>query len=105
MIPAKGNEMLEINVLAAIVKAIVDHQQMVIGPLALEQARRVDHLRISNGDNVKVEVIDGDPNLVLTELVRNYAELFGQASVEVCKDAVKELKPRISPDELPAILR
>ena len=42
---------------------------------------------------------------VLDQLVRQYSELFGRASVEVCKEAVKEVDSSISSEELPDILK
>ena len=40
---------------------------------------------------------------ILQKLVEQYQHLFGQASVEVCKDAIKNMQ--VSPDSLPALLR
>jgi hypothetical protein len=97
--------MLQINNLANIIKVIIAHQAMIIGPLAIEQANKVIGLKVKDGINISVEVKEGDPDTILTSLVKKYEELFGRASVEVCKDAVKELKPSVSNDDLPAILR
>lgn len=88
-----------------IVKSIVEHQQLIIGPLALEQANKVPGLNVSNGDNLQIKVTGSDNDKILTELVEKYEQLFGRASVEVCRDAVKEVKPRVSTDQLPQILR
>lgn len=40
-------------------------------------------------------VIGGDKKTILENLVKQYEYLFGRASVEVCKDAVKNLLPKI----------
>lgn len=77
--------------------AIIKAQQVVIGPLALEQARGISGLSIENSDIH----ISGDGRRVLANLVNEYAKFFGRASVEVCKNALKELKPSIIPTKLP----
>jgi hypothetical protein len=97
--------MLQIDNLANIVKVIIAHQVMIIGPLALEQANKVVGLKVSGGNNLSVEIKEGDPETLLTNLVKKYEELFGRASVEVCKDAVKEMKPNVEACDLPEILQ
>ena len=87
-------------VLAA--QQIIKAQQSVIGPIALDQARRVNGLIITAPNDV---TISGNPKKILSELVDKYAEFFGQASVEVCKDAVREMTPPIPPADLPDILK
>ncbi len=88
-----------------VVKSIIEHQQLVMGPLALEQANKVKGIQVSDGDTMQVSVTGSDQSAILTELVKKYEALFGQASVEVCKDAIKEVTPRIPNDQLPGILR
>jgi hypothetical protein len=85
-----------------IAKQIISGQQSIIGPLAFDQARKVAGLSINSSGEIKVS---GDSKTVLTNLVQQYEHLFGQASVEACKDALKELKPPPSPDQLPDILK
>lgn len=97
--------MLAIPVAGNIIKTIIEHQESIIGPLAFEQANKVDGLRVTDGGSPKVEITGKNPSAVLTNLVERYEELFGLASVEVCRDAVKEVKPAVSSDELPEILR
>lgn len=81
---------------------IVKEQEAVIGPLAFDQARKVAGLTIAK--NGHIELV-GNAKDVLTHLVQQYEHLFGQASVEVCKDAVREVKPPISSEDLPEILK
>ncbi len=88
-----------------IVKSIIEHQQLVMGPLALEQANKVTGLNVSDGANIQVKITGSDSDKILTELVEKYEQLFGRASVEVCRDAVKEVKPPVEVDQLPQILR
>lgn len=86
-----------------LIKAIVEHQMEIVGPLAIEQANKVSGIQVS-GDlqsvSVSGEVID-----TLKKLVDQYEELFGQASVEVCKDAIKEILPQLSQRDLPDFLK
>ena len=87
-------------VLAA--QQIIKAQQSVIGPIALDQLRHVSGLTVDTPNDV---TIPGNPKKILAELVDKYAEFFGQASVEVCKDAVREVTPPIPSSDLPDILK
>lgn len=85
------------------VEKIVREQGNVIGPLALEQARRVQGLKV---DLDKHEVsFNGNRTEILEHLVEQYQKLFGQASVQVCKDAVRPLVAKMPPQEVPALLK
>jgi len=89
--------------LSEVVEKIVREQENVIGPLALEQARRVQGLKI---DLDKRQVsFTGDRTHVLEHLVQQYQKLFGQASVQVCKDAARPMLDKLSPKEVPALLK
>lgn len=90
------------NIYSQIISKIIQEQQSIIGPIALEQARKVTGLRVESVDDI---TITGDEKQVLSNLVTEYEKLFGRASIEVCRDAVKEVKPPIPNDELPQILR
>lgn len=78
---------------------IVNMQKEIIGPLALDMARRVGAIKIENG---VVEIV-GDPKEVLHKLVKEYEVLFGALSVKVSKDSIKEMG--FTAEELPEILR
>ena len=86
-----------------IIKGIVTQQAAIVGPLALELARKVDGLSFDN--TIEDITITKEPIDVLDDLIQTYAQFFGQASIEVCKDAVRELKPPIPPEKLPSILQ
>jgi hypothetical protein len=90
--------------LVIIVKSIVEHQQQIIGPLALDQARKVPGLIISGSPDLQVEVKTEETDTVLSQLVEKYQELFGPISIEACREAIRETRTHISPDDLPAIL-
>ena len=88
-----------------IIRSIIEHQKVIIGPLAIDQARKVPGLVIENGSGLKISVKDVNLTTVIDQLVNCYEELFGQTSIEVCKEAIKESSVSIKPEELPPKLR
>lgn len=87
---------------AQIVAQIIKEQEAIIGPIALEQARKVSGLKVNGLENIGVV---GNGKEVLENLVQQYAKIFGQASIEVCKEAVREAKTKLNKDDLPKILQ
>ncbi len=82
---------------------IIKEQEFIIGPVAWEQASKVTGLRVDiQSHTVSVE---GNSRDVLEKLVAQYEVLFGPASREVCRDAVRPLLGQVPPDEVPAILK
>lgn len=82
---------------------IIEEQELIIGPVAWEQAGKVSGLRI---DAVNHQVsIEGNAKEVLENLVAQYEQLFGPASREVCRDAVRPLLSQIPDEEIPAVLK
>ncbi len=49
--------------------------------------------------------VEGDIQIVLGALVTRYERLFGKASREVCRDAVRPFIAKIPQDQLPDALR
>jgi hypothetical protein len=86
----------------AAVSRIIKEQQAIVGPLAIDQAKKVSGLDVSNADDVK---ISGNKKEVLGALVNQFAKLFGQASVEVCKEAFQPFTDKIPQNEIPDILK
>lgn len=84
------------------VSHIIKEQQAIIGPVALEQAKKVTGLQVNGVDDIKVT---GNKKQVLGNLVNQYAKLFGQVSVEVCKEAVEPYLDKIPAAEIPDILK
>lgn len=84
------------------ISRIIKEQQSIIGPIAINQANKVTGLSVGGLDDVK---ITGDKKEVLGSLVNQYAKLFGQASVEVCKEAFSSFIDKISSSEVPDILK
>lgn len=86
-----------------LVEKIIEEQEGIIGPVALEQARKVSGLII---DWQKREVsIEGNETDVVEKLVEQYQKLFGRASVEACKEAVSSVISQIPSDKIPNLLR
>ncbi len=82
---------------------IIAGQETIIGPVAVEQAQQVRGLDVQWA---KHEVsIGSDGAGVINELVAKYKALFGQISVEVCKEATAALVRQLAPDEVPEALR
>ena len=82
---------------------IIQEQEGIIGPVALEQARKVNGLNV---DWQKREVkINGDETAIIEKLVEQYQHLFGRTSVEVCREAVKGIITDVPPDKVPPLLR
>ena len=89
------------DIFAQMAEKIIKEQESIIGPVALEQAKKVPGLSV---DWQKHEVgLVGDEKEILQKLVEQYQHLFGQTSVEVCKDAIRNLQ--VPADNLPALLR
>jgi hypothetical protein len=82
--------------------SIIKGQMDIIGPLALDQAKRVPGLKIISPTQVTLE---GDKKQVLAGLVDAFASIFGKASVEVCKEACNPYLKMIPPDQIPDILK
>lgn len=82
---------------------IIKEQELVIGPVAWEEAKKVEGLSV-NQQTGEV-TITGDPKEILNRLVAQYSRLFGQVSREVCKEAVQDLVVELSADEIPSSLQ
>lgn len=80
---------------------IIEEQENIIGPLALEQARKVKGLQLE-GHSVK---FTGNKSAALDSLVEQYQALFGRTSVEVCKEAARKYLSKLPPKEVPSLLR
>jgi hypothetical protein len=91
------------DIYAQMAQKIIAGQELIIGPVAIEQAQSIKGLDLDWG---KHEVtISGNGLAIIDLLVEQYQELFGQISVEVCKEAVGRLAQQISPEQMPVSLR
>ena len=86
---------------AQVISNIIKEQQAIIGPIALDQAKKVSGLEV-NGTDVK---ITGNKKEVLDALVNQYSKLFGKASIEVCKEAFEPFQDKIPGTDVPDILK
>jgi hypothetical protein len=83
---------------------IIHEQELIIGPVAWEEAKKVAGIKVI--DQAKGEVtIDGDPKEILNRLVAQYSRLFGRVSAEVCKEAVQDLLVELPQDQVPTSLQ
>lgn len=82
---------------------IIKDQELIIGPFAWSEAKKVKGLRVNPNTN-QAEIL-GAPKVVLESLVKRYARLFGDASIEVCKDAARPFIGKFPKAELPASLQ
>ena len=84
---------------------IIREQELVIGPLAWDEARKVQGLQIVDQEKGEVNLQNGDRKEILNKLVAQYERLFGRASHEVCREAVHDLIAEMSPEEVPSSLK
>jgi hypothetical protein len=90
------------DVYSQIAQKIIREQEVIIGPVAIEQANRVPNLTVDwSKHSVKVS---GDQQAAIDDLVSQYEHLFGQLSVEVCKEATAGLVSKLPSDKRPKTL-
>jgi hypothetical protein len=81
---------------------IIREQELVIGPLAWDEAKKVSGLSVDRESNSAF--FSEDRKEVINRLVGQYEKLFGRASHEVCRDAVQDITSQMSPEEVPSSL-
>lgn len=81
---------------------IIKEQELVIGPVAWGEAKKVSGLRVD--EQTRQVIIEGDPKEILNRLVAQYSRLFGRVSEQVCKDAVQDLIAELPEDQIPSSL-
>ena len=88
-----------------IVIRIIKEQELVIGPLAWDEARKVQGLQVLDEKHDEITLQGGDAKGIVDRLVAQYERIFGKASHEVCREAVQDLIAEMSPEEVPASLK
>lgn len=83
---------------------IIKAQELIIGPLAWDEAKEVPGLNVVNQDKEEVS-FNGDAKDILNRLVTQYEHLFGRASHEVCREAVSDIVAEMNPAEVPDSLK
>lgn len=84
---------------------IIKEQELIVGPLAWNEAKKVSGINVSGNSNEEVVVQNGDPRVVIDNLVSQYQNLFGKASYMVCRDAVRDLIVEMPDEEIPSSLK
>lgn len=92
------------NNLAALASRIIKEQELVIGPLAWNEAKKVSGLTVVDQYSAQVDIANNAPEVV-DRLVAQYERLFGRASHEVCREAAAPFLAHMSPTEIPSSLR
>ena len=82
---------------------IIEQQEAIIGPVAVDQAKLVSELKI-NWLQHNVD-ISGNPQKAIDDLVARFKELFGQMAVETCKQAVSNLVTQLPNEQIPGSLK
>ncbi len=83
---------------------IIKEQELIIGPVAWDEARKVAGFSVV--DSTKGEVTTtGDSKQIINNLVAQYEHLFGRASNEICKEAVQDLIAELPPEQVPSSLK
>lgn len=91
------------DIFEQIAEKIIEQQEAVIGPVAVDRAKLVQELKI-NWPQHDVD-ISGSPQTAIDELVAQYKELFGQIAVETCKDAVASILAQLPKEQQPKSLQ
>lgn len=91
------------SILQTMVIQIIKGQELIIGPIALNEARKVQGILIT-GDTNEIKLQKDDPKVV-DRLVGQYEKLFGRASREVCREAVRDIIGELPAEKIPASLK
>lgn len=84
---------------------IIEAQELIIGPLAWREAQNVDGLSVSTLHNTVIIGGGEDPKSVIDKLVDQYKHLFGNTSIEVCRQAVTGILRNMPVSDVPTSLR
>ena len=91
------------SILQTLAIRIIEEQELIIGPIAWDEAKKVQGMTVEYSKRA-VTLLQDEP-AVLDKLVAQYERLFGRASLEVCKEAVRDIISEVPQDKLPATLR
>lgn len=93
------------NTLDEIASRIIKEQELIIGPIAWREAKKVQGLHISEAIPGTVTVEGGTDSSTIDRLVAQYEHLFGRASREACREAVAGIIAELAPADIPVSLR
>lgn len=93
------------NILDKIASNIIKEQELIIGPLAWQEAGKVRGIHILDSKSGAVTVENGNNKTVIDKLVGQYERLFGRASREVCREAAAPFLANLSLMDTPLSLQ
>lgn len=93
------------DIFGQIATKIIREQELIIGPIAWEEAQQVEGLNVTIATREVSFTVGAKQEEVIDRLVKRYEGLFGRASVEVCRDAVRDLIIGTPADQIPSLLR
>lgn len=93
------------TILDQIALKIIKEQELIIGPLAWQEASKVSGVHIVDSMSGAVTVENGNPKQVIDKLVAQYDRLFGRASHEVSREAATPFLASLANTEIPSSLR
>jgi len=82
---------------------ITKEQELIIGPLAWDEAQKVSGLIIDQSHSAVS--FAGNEKEIINNLVAQYERLFGRASHEACREAVQDIIAEMSSEEVPSSLK
>lgn len=88
-----------------IVLRIIREQELVIGPLAWDEAKKVEGISVTDHIDAQITAEGSASKTVIDHLVDQYKKIFGKASEEVCKEAVRDLVAELPADDVPSSLK
>ena len=91
------------DIYAQIITKIIEQQESIIGPVALQQARQVNGITL-DWDNHQVS-INGDAKTIINQLIAQYKSLFGQIAVEVSKEVTVKFTAQLTESQVPDSLK
>ena len=86
-----------------IAEKIIEKQETIIGPVAVEQAKRVKGLTVNWPEHSVA--IKGSPQTAIDDLIERYKELFGQIAVQASREAVASITTQLPANQLPRSLQ
>ncbi len=92
------------STLELIATKIIKEQELIIGPMAWYEARKVNGINILNEKSGEVTLNSSNASGTIDQLVAQYERLFGRASREVCKEAAKPFLSELTSAEIPVSL-
>ena len=92
------------DIFSRIASRIIKEQELIIGPLAWNEAKKVNGLNVLNPETGEL-TLAGDQKQIIDGLVAQFDRLFGRASHEVSREAAAGLVADLPPTDVPMSLR